>query len=248
MDGHFSSDEYSTHTGWGHSTWQDVAELGVAAGATQIGVTHHAPENDDETLDDRATLMTALIRQLGSDAKAFFARQNQELEIVGQQNSEDDTHRNASKVLFMVAELHRMGYQRLRIAPGISPSGIYWRCGVTHVDNIRPDHGAMAMDESSDLTTYSSAAGDHFFGWDDAGDDSPDELARKFIERFPVIARLGRGDDEDYARWYESVVSLARSGDLPYAYSDWQGDHEEGILPTVGKTVRLAMPPGGDGV
>lgn len=248
MDGHFAKDEYSTHKGWGHSTWQDVAKIGVDAGATQIGVTHHSPENDDETLDDRSARLTGLIRELGSDAKGFFARQGQELDIVGNENPEDETHRNASSILLMVEELHRMGYQRLRIAPGMSPSGMYWRCGVTHVDNIRPDHGAMIVDESSDVATYSSAAGNHFFGWDDARGDTPNDLARKFIERFPVIVRMGRGDDEDYVRWYGEVVSLAQSGDLPYAYSDWSDDSEDGILPTVGGTSRLALPPGGDGI
>lgn len=248
MDGHFEGDELPTHTGWGHSTMQEVAEVGVEAGATQIGVTHHAPENDDETLGDRATRMTALVRELGSDAKTFFARQGQELEIVGQENSEDETHRNATAVLNMVAELHRMGYQRLRIAPGMSPSGIYWRCGVTHVENILADHGALVMDESSDMASYSSSAGSRIFGWEDARGDSPQDLARKFIERFPVIARLGRGDDEDYALWFEEVVKLALKGELPYAYSDWSDETRDGILPTVGGTSQLVMPPGGEGV
>ncbi len=248
MDGHFTGDELPHHTGWGHSTIQEVAQVGVEAGAAQIGVTHHAPENDDETLDDRATRLTALVRELGSDAKAFFARQGQELDIVGMENPEDETHRNASAVLNMVAELHNMGYQRLRIAPGMSPSGTYWRCGVTHVENITSEHGARAMDESSDTASYSSGAGHRYFGWEDAQDDDPQDLARKFVERFPVIARLGRGDDEDYALWFEGVVQLASKGELPYAYSDWSDDTEEGILPTVGGTGQLAMPPGGEAV
>jgi hypothetical protein len=144
--------------------------------------------------------------------------------------------------------LHKLGYQRLRIGPGMSPSGMYWRCSVTHVGNIDADHGALVVDESSDVATYSSGAGDRFFGWEDARGDSPEDLARKFVERFPVIARLGRGDDEDYAKWYDEVVSLAKAGDLPYAYSDWSDQPEDGILPTVGGTSRLVMPPVGEGI
>ncbi len=247
MDGHFSGDELTPRTGWGHSTLKEVAAVGVEVGASQIGVTHHAPENDDETLGERSTRLTALVRELGSDAKTFFARQGQELEITGAENPEDETHRNATAVLLMVAELHRMGYQRLRITPGMSPSGMYWRCGVTNVENIMADHGALVMDESADMATYSSGAGDRFFGWDDARGNSPQDLARKFVERFPVIARLGRGDDEDYALWYDDVVKLTKTGDLPYAYSDWSDDSQEGILPTVGGTSQLVMPPGGEG-
>lgn len=247
MDGHFAADEYPTHRGWGHSTIQEVATVGVEAGASQIVVTHHAPQNDDEILDDRANRLTALVRELGSDANAFFARQGQELEIVGKENPEDDTHRNATAVLMMVSELHKLGYQRLRICPGMSPSGMYWRCSVTNVENIKSDHGALMVDESADVVTYSSGAGSHFFGWDDTSGDGPEDLARKFVERFPVVARLGRGDDEDYAQWYDEVINVAQAGDLPYAYSDWLDEPEDGILPTVGGASRLVMPPGGEG-
>ncbi len=248
MDGHFAADEYPSHTGWGHSTLQEVAEVGVGAGATQIVVTHHAPENNDEILDDRAIRLTALVRELGSDAKAFFAHQGQELEVVSQENIEDKTHRHACSVLLMVAELHRMGYQRLRIGPGMSPSGLHWRCAVTHVGNINSAHGALVVDDSPDVATYSSGAGSNFFGWDDAAGDGPEDLARKFVERFPVIARLGRGDDEDYAQWYDQVVVIAQAGDLPYAYSDWSDQAEDGKLPTVEGVGPLMMPPGGEGV
>jgi hypothetical protein len=34
-------------------------------------------------------------------------------------------------VVEMVHELHKAGYQLLRISPGLSPSGIHWRCPIT---------------------------------------------------------------------------------------------------------------------
>ncbi len=247
MDGHYAEKEYSSHMGWGHSTLQEVAQVGFDVGAKQIGVTHHAPENDDEILDDRAAILMDLVRELGSDAQTFFVHQGQELKIEGKDLSGDAMHDNASLVLLMVSELHKMGYERMRISPGMSSSGLHWRCGITHVANIDPDHGAMALDGSKDLVAYSTSAGDQFFGWDDAACDSPISLARKFIERFPVIARLGRGDDEEYAQWYEQVVQLVEEGDLPYVYSDWSEDSEDGILPTVGGINKLPMPPDGEG-
>src|SRR5438445_11614927 len=39
-----------------------------------------------------------------------------------------DTHWACRLLLLMVAELHRRGYQQLRIAPYMSPSGMHWRC------------------------------------------------------------------------------------------------------------------------
>ncbi len=246
MDSHFVQDEYAGHSGWGHSTLEEVAALGAEIGADTIIGTHHAPDCTDLQLDERSEKLTAEVRALGSDGLAFLARQGQEVELVGQSNPEDETHNNARRVLLMVAELHNMGYQRLRIAPGISPSGMYWRCAVTHAGNIQYDHGAMVVDDGHDTAMYSSGAGDAFFGWDDASGDDAIVLARKFVERFPVIVRLGRGDDEEYARWYEQVVTLALEGDLPYAYSDWMDDEEPGLLPTVGGTRRLPLPPGGE--
>lgn len=247
MDSHFLADEYAGHSGWGHSTLQEVAAVGVECGADYIIGTHHAPECEDVILDERSDSLKAEVRALGSEATTFLARQNQELTVIGQTSSEDEAHNNARRVLLMVAELHRQGYQRLRIAPGISPSGTYWRCAVTHAGNIGADHGALALDDKQDTAMYSSGAGDSFFGWDDAATDDTAALARKFVERFPVIVRLGRGDDDEYAQWYTQVVDLAEEGDLPYAYADWPDEGDPDTLPTVGNTRRLPLPPGGEG-
>lgn len=247
MDGHFDETEYADHAGWGHSTWQEVAGVGASVGADQIAVTHHAPESDDEALDDRTAQLAALVRELGSDAKAFCARQGQELEISGAVDTDADSQRHAATVLQMIQELHGLGYQRLRIAPGVASSGHYWRCAITHAANIRSDHGALIRDEQRDTAVYSAGTGDRFFGWDDARNDSPAELARKFVERFPVIVRLGRGDDDAYQRWFQNVIDLAADGDLPIAYSDWPDETETGILQTVGGNTCLPLPPGGEG-
>ena len=58
----------------------------------------------------------------------------------------DPLVRRSQRVLLMVHELHKLSYQRLRIAPGMSPSGMHWRCSVTHVGNIKRTHGAMMCD------------------------------------------------------------------------------------------------------
>jgi hypothetical protein len=39
----------------------------------------------------------------------------------------------------MVHELHKAGYQRIRILPYLSPSGAYWRCTITTSDNVADD-------------------------------------------------------------------------------------------------------------
>lgn len=83
MDGHFNAAEYALFSGWGHSTWEEVAQIGMAAGAGSIAVTHHAPGNEDSNLNERAHLMAELLKENGCQAQAFFARQGQEVTIVG---------------------------------------------------------------------------------------------------------------------------------------------------------------------
>ena len=150
----------------------------------------------------------------------------------------------ALNILEMVAVLHERGYERLRIVPGMSASGIYWRCGVTHMDNINPDHGAEATEFWEDVAHYTSATENHYFEWEDAEDDDPAQLADKFIERFPDIVKLGRGSDPDYTTWYQTMLDGARIGALPIAYDDYGEEDDPRWLPTtMGFDSGLPMPP-----
>ena len=56
---------------------------------------------------------------------------------------------NCIKVLEIVAALHRRGYERLRIEPGMSPSGMSWRCGITLAGNMDPENGALCINPGS---------------------------------------------------------------------------------------------------
>jgi hypothetical protein len=126
------------------------------------------------------------------------------------------------RVMCMVAELHRMGYGRLRLVPGMSASGCDWRGGVTSTDNVLREHGAMAaLDDSSVVARYGTGQGDEYFGWIDARDDSPEDLARKFVARFPEIALCGRGGDPAYERWYSEMLDATAPDGTVIAYADW---------------------------
>jgi hypothetical protein len=158
------------------------------------------------------------------------------------------TLRRAQRVLLMVHELHKRGYQRVRIVPGMSPSGIHWRCAVTHIGNILTTHGAMATACNDDeCARYTSAQDNEYFGWEDAHQDTARQLATKFLERFPVIARKGQGVDWLYAGWYVQMLGLAERGIFPLAYADWYSDPDPQWLPTTeGFESGLPMPPGGE--
>ena len=129
------------------------------------------------------------------------------------------------RLLHMVAELHRMGYEQARIAPGVAPSGLFWRLSVTAASNTESANGAL-MRNFDRGANYSSGAGAEYFGWTDASDDSPAELAEKFVERFPDIAAEAKGPDPEYVRWYQEMMVATEPDGLIYAYADWPGSRD----------------------
>jgi hypothetical protein len=157
-------------------------------------------------------------------------------------------YRQYRKVLEMVGELHRRGYQRLRIAPGMSPSGMHWRCSVTPVSNVLRENGAMMKDWNELGAHYTTGQESNFFEWPDVAKASVSRLADLFIERFPQIAREGLGADWAYAGWYQEMLRLTATAALPIAYSDYFDDSVGG-LPCVGgkgaAAIIVPMPPPG---
>ena len=51
FDGQFSRKNYPPFKGWGHSTWEDAVDIATETKIRRLRVTHHAPQNDDATLD-----------------------------------------------------------------------------------------------------------------------------------------------------------------------------------------------------
>ncbi len=149
------------------------------------------------------------------------------------------------RVLRMVASLHVRGYQRLRIAPGMSPSGCHWRCSVTPVTNISSRHGAMMVDSDSLAAHYSSGMASEYFGWKDAVHATPGDLADLFIKRFQAIATAGRGSDWEYAGWYLEMLHLTYPDRLPIAYADAVLPNGYLITAGGGPEARIPLPPPG---
>ncbi|HVY60643.1 MAG TPA: hypothetical protein VHF22_03275 [Planctomycetota bacterium] len=165
------------------------------------------------------------------------------------QRDPDPVMRRAQRVLLMVHELHKLGYQRLRAVPGEADSGCYWRCAVTPVDNVLESHGAMYVRfDDENAAKYTSADENAYFGWKDARHDTARQLAKKFLERFPRIAARGEGLDYAYAGWYVQMLGFAERGALPVAYANWCGPEDgQRWLPTLeGIESGLPMPPPGE--
>jgi hypothetical protein len=150
------------------------------------------------------------------------------------------------RLLFMIQQLHRLGFQRLRAAPYMAPSGMYWRLAVAPVSNVRRDHGAMVSDSSGAFVLYSTADGAACFKWTDARDDGPEALATKFLDRFPALCEGGKGPDEAYARWYSEMLRTTEPDGLIYAFSDWMDPEDRLPALNISDDVRIPLPPAGE--
>ncbi len=138
----------------------------------------------------------------------------------------DPATRRACRVLAMVHELHKAGYQQLRIGAGMSPAGTHWRCYITSADNIAND-GWQVLNEDGEVVRYSTGDADHYFGFADGSGKSARELAVMFIDRFPELVRHSLGHDREYVGWYVAMLGAAERGRLPIFFAD----HELAPIP-----------------
>ena len=117
---------------------------------------------------------------------------------------------NRQKLLFMVEELHKRGFGKLLIIPGLSPSGMYWRC--SFYDETRNNECGASnwiynyekenSEEEIKLTTQ--------------------ELTDLFIkENFEFLENC-KGENNEYIKWYSDMLLQLKKDELPYAYADWE--------------------------
>lgn len=128
----------------------------------------------------------------------------------------DPVARRAGRLLSMVHELHKAGYQRLRICAGYSPNDAEWRCHLLTTNHMRGDGWTPVSTQTAH--EYSSANASRYFGWDDAQTDDARRLAAKFIDRFPETAQAAAGHDWAYAGWFTLILGRAENGRLPAFY------------------------------
>jgi hypothetical protein len=142
--------------------------------------------------------------------------------------------RTSLRVLRMVAELHLRGFQGIRVLSYLSPVSSLRIELFPRSRMARTGHGfdvASALGERIDHLhpTHSSVSQDRPFGWADATDADPVELATLFPARFPELCREARHLDFAYAGWFATVVRHAAFGYLPIFFSEYE-HRPDGIM------------------
>lgn len=136
--------------------------------------------------------------------------------VLAAQPSPDPIFRRCARVVSMVHELHKVGYQKIRIIPQEAPNGSQWRCHVTSADNVLADGITLKdydVEQRGVVAHYSTGQGTSYFGWQDASGLSARSLAALFLERFPYISEHGQGRDWMYAGWLTDFLGRMESAD-----------------------------------
>lgn len=162
--------------------------------------------------------LRSLFGRIVADAKEIDARQDVVAAPKGSKVStnspSDQVVKRGGRLLSAIHELHKAGYQRLRISAGWSADGSEWRCillpaSMTGVNGWQP-HG--------DWPEYLSSQGKEYFGWRDCESDDARALANKILERFQDLVTASFGSDWAYAGWFTEMIGIAEHGELPAFY------------------------------
>jgi hypothetical protein len=119
-------------------------------------------------------------------------------------------------LLAAIHELHKIGFQQLRVCVGWSADGHEWRCRLLPASDTYKDGWRGRGLE----VEYTSTQGSEYFNWTDCSADDARSLANKFIERFPDLVDQSLGQDWAYAGWFTELLGRAEHGALPAFYKD----------------------------
>lgn len=142
-------------------------------------------------------------------------------------------------LLRAVRVLHREGWQRLRIFPGISGSGMHWRTSITYPENFVVQE--WGLDLANFEMGYFWTTGEKFevAGMTVDRRTTPEALARALQVQLDM--NRGWGTDPAYAAWFSRLVDAAnRLRRLPVAYN---GAEPTDLTWELEGDVRYALPP-----
>lgn len=150
------------------------------------------------------------------------------------------------RYFLVIAELHKMGYELIRVCPCLSPNGMAWRCATTVKKYTLKKCGAIYHGPAH--TAANNHNGSFRFG--ECENMNPHEIAVKFLEYYPHLAKWGKGNDSDYVVWFLKAVELAQQGYFFYAFSDmsscFNNKHKMLLLNNPPENIFLPFPPAGE--
>lgn len=132
---------------------------------------------------------------------------------------------NAYGVIMLVDELHKQGYEQLRLLSGMSPNGCAWRWALYPKILMTDNQFEMYGDTTPFKSIYGST-----------GDGRPIIAKRPTLfQKHKEYLLLAKGSDKEYVAWFHNIVDHAQNGIYPIAYTDgsseWMFTNGEKLSP-----------------
>ena len=147
------------------------------------------------------------------------------------------------KLMLVVRELHLMGYEGLRLAPYLAPSGCYWRAQIVPIEYISDEHGAIVNSIGLEIPSYSSATKFNYFDLNTTEADTPQQIAEKFIFTYASLCTLGKITDAEYVQWYLEMLSATDPNGVIYAFADFDVPLDRMAVARCAVNVFVPLPP-----
>ncbi len=130
----------------------------------------------------------------------------------------------------MVGELHKRGYQGLRVLPTINGAAddgeFVWHCHLVLGRYMDPDHGAHWTGvEMGNSLPYSITVDGQSNGWTESTGATARDLADSVEDNLGGWLSGASQDDFAYAGWFVKLLGVAEHGYFPYAGST------DGVVP-----------------
>jgi hypothetical protein len=116
---------------------------------------------------------------------------------------------NRQKLLFMVQELHKRSFEKLRIIPSLAPSGLFWRCSFLY-ESKSPE--CIASNWLSDC--------ENMYSQEEIAKMTPQTLADLFIQENADFIAHCKGENAEYIKWFAEMIEQLEEKELPFAFSD----------------------------
>ena len=143
---------------------------------------------------------------------------------------DDDFTRRMARIFRMVVELHKIGYQGLRIYPQTHHDRFHLLPSlfITHPGSfgIVADWNFLTgINKFQSVTNQELTTVYYPFGAQIQGKNAR-ELADDFIRRYPLIARLAMVYDYEYAGWFEALTGEVEEGLRPVVATMIEGNED----------------------
>lgn len=115
----------------------------------------------------------------------------------------------------MLNELHRRGYQHLRLLSGFSPTGCSWRWMIYPKILLKNE---TRLERTNDFMPFECP-----YGTTGSARSNVDfiEMADAFEEIYHSFCAIGKLQDSEYVEWFNEIVEQAQNDSFPIAFEEF---------------------------